>query len=546
MSELKKAGGEKAVPLPRRTQTARAARGTQLSCAGWTQEAALRMLMNSLDEEIAERPRELIACGATGKVLRDWDSYHVTVESLKKLKDDETLLVQSGKPAGVFETHQAAPRVLIVDSIQTDHSPAPGARDQLEDRDRTISGCNIAASWTQVGTQGELPTAFQTLDDVAEKHFDGSLVGKLIVSGGLGAAGGALPLAAALLGAAFLGIEADEEKIKRRIRSGYCDYCVNSMDEALRILKNAVRQKHAVSVGLIGNCADVIPELAGRGVVPDVLTDQTGAHDVLNGYIPSGLGAEAANRLRGENPAEFLNLVRHSFEQHFCGMLALQKLGSVVFEFGNGIQTAAQEFGIERASKFPYFAEAYLRPLSSAGMTPVRWIALSGDTADIHRLDDLALGLFPNDAVSARWIPLARKFVRFQGLPARVCWLGSESRIVLAGHVNRLVAEGAFKAPIVIAFDQVENDQGGLRQPEPERMKNKADAILNQHVLKALLDAASGASWASLKCGKGHCQATVVLVADGTPKASQVLPRVLKNDFAARLARMAVADLQTP
>ena len=474
------------------------------------------MLMNSLDEEIAERPGELIACGATEKVLRDWESYHATVGALKGLKDDETLLVQSGKPAGVFETHKDSPRVLIANS-------------------------NRAGSWTCLGTQETLPTAFQVFDAVGQKHFGGDLAGKLIVSGGMGAAGGALPLAAGLLGAAFLGIEVDGEKIRRRIRAGYCDYCVNSLDEALRILKNAVRQRQAISVGLVGNCADLIPELASRGVVPDILTDQTGAHDLLNGYVPSDLNAEEAGGLRDQDPEEYLRRARDSIGRHFAGMLALETLGSVVFEFGNNIRAAAHTGGVEGAPSFPDFAEAYLQPLLSEALAPVRWVALSGEAGDIHRFDELALELFPADAVLARWIPLAKKHVRFQGLPARVCRLGQEARIVLAERLNSLVAEGVFKAPFVIALDTMVSGMKALTHAEPEKMKDGCDTAFDGPMLNALLAAASGASWVSLAGEAGHCQTSVALVADGTPEAAKAFPRVLKNDYALGILRLACA-----
>ena len=512
-------------------QPVRAPRGSQISCQGWPQEAALRMLMNSLDEEVAEQPRELVACGATGKVLRNWDCYHATVEALKGLKDDETLLVQSGKPIGAFQTHEEAPRVLIVNSNVAGRWSTGSKLQAPEEPDVLMPGQAAAGSWTYVGTQGALPTAFQAVDAVSQKHFGGNLAGKLIVSGGMGAAGGALPLAAGLLGAAFLGIDVDGEKIKRRIRAGYCDYCVNTLDEALRILKNAVRQRHAVSVGLVGNCADVIPELASRGVVPDVLTDQTSAYDLLNGYVPSGVSLDEADALRQQNPQEYLNRAYDSVARHFEGMLALQKLGSVVFEFGNNIRAAASEDGgVKGAIAFPGFVEAYLRPLLCEGLAPVRWVALSGEAGDIRRLDDLALKLFPDDAMLSRWIPLARKHVRFQGLPARVCWLGAKARIVLAEHVNSLVAEGAFKAPVVIALDPADGKSGASFDAEAEGLQEGSDAVCDRPILNALLAAASGASWVALQ-GEGgcSCQASLALVADGTREAAKRLPRVLKN-----------------
>ena len=337
-------------------------------------------------------------------------------------------------------------------------------------------------------------------------------------------------------GAAFLGIEADGERIRRRIRAGYCDYCVNTLDEALRILKNAVRQKQGVSVGLVGNCAEVIPELASRGVLPDILTDQTSAHDLLHGYIPAGLNAEEAGALRRENPEEYLFRSRESLARHFSGMLALQKMGAIVFEFGNNLRAAAGECGAAGAANtFPGFVEAYLQPLVSAGLAPVRWIALSGEAADIRRLDDLALELFPDDPLLARWIPLARKFVRFQGLPARVCWMGNDARIALARRVNGLVAEEVFKAPLVIALDHAasgRSEVSGEANEEKEMLSKSPN-------LNAILNTASGASWVSLHIGAGYGAVTVVMVADGTPQAPKIIPRALENDFALEVLRLA-------
>ncbi len=543
MGQLRKADEDKAEVMGKSYQPIRAPRGSHLTCQGWSQEAAFRMLMNSLDQEVAEQPREMIACGATRKVLRDWDCYHTTVEALKILASGETLLVRSGKPAAVHETNEDAPRVLIVNSRLAVRSRAGDTPHAGELPGPAMPSQAAAASWTYVGTQGELPTAFQTLDGVSRKHFGGSLAGKLIVSGGMGAAGGAFSLAAGLIGAAFLGVEVDEERIKRRIRAGYCDYCVNTLDEALRILKNAVRQNHSVSVGLVGNCAEVIPELASRGVVPDILTDQTSAHDLLMGYIPSGLNAEGADRLRRENPKEYLTRARDSIVRHFSGMLALQRFGSVVFEFGNNIRAAACEYGIEEIFSIPDFAEAYLQPLLRKGLTPVRWVALSGESGDIRRFDDLALKLFPDDDILLRWIPLARKYLKFQGLPARVCWMGPETRIVMGEHMNRLVAEGALKAPIAIALDQAAGRSEALSHQEAEAKKDKSEATSSLLVPAALLDKASGASWISLESGADHNQITVALVADGTSKAAKAIPRILENDYAVTLARLGTAGL---
>lgn len=498
------------------------------------------MLMNSLDENVAEQPRELIACGATGKVLQDWASYHESVAALKDLKNDETLLVQSGKPAGVFATSKDAPRVLILNSSIAGRLPAGTTSNGSERRRYATSSQSAATSWSYIGTQGELPTAFHTLDAIAQKHLAGNLGGKLIVSGGMGAAGGALPLAAGLLGAAFLGIEVDEERVKRRIRGGYCDYCVNTLDEALRILKNAVRQRQPVSVGLVGNCAAIIPELASRGVVPDILTDQTSAHDLLNGYVPSGLNAEQSAKLRRENQGKYLSQARISIGRHFSGIRALQELGSVVFEFGNGIRAVARECGVENAFVFPDFVD-YLQPLLSVGAVPVRWIALSGEPGDIRQIDDLALELFPDDPVVARWIPLAQKYVKVQGLPARVCWLKPKARIVLAGHVNKLVAGGKLKAPVIIAMEQAERNPGRSSQAGRKEHGSGSGRASGLPLPGELLKAASGASWVSVESNPGCRQASVVMAVDGTPEAEKAIPQVLDNGCALGILRQAAA-----
>lgn len=533
---------EQVGPPGRNSEPVRTPRGASLNCQGWPQEAALRMLMNSLDSDIAEQPGDLIACGATGKVLRDRESYNATVDALKALKNDETLLVERGEPTGVLATHAEAPRVLIANFSPGPRQPVAGKPEQEGPAVRPQAS---AASWTYVGTQEALPTAFLVFDASARRHLGGNLAGKLIVSGGMGAAGGALPLAAGMLGAAYLGIEVDGERIRRRIRAGYCDYCVNTLDEALRILKNAVRQKQGVSVGLVGNCAEVIPELASRGVLPDVLTDQTSAHDLLLGYVPSGLTAEEADGLRRENPEEYLARSRESLVRHFRGMLALQKMGSIVFDLGNNLRAAATESGVpDAASAFPGFVEAYLRPLLSEGLAPVRWAALSGEAGDIRRLDDLALELFSDDTLLARWIPLARKFVRFQGLPARVLWMDQNTRILLAGRVNTLVADGAFKAPLVIAVDHSDSSVGTSRGAGLKEEKEGGDAGSHSPTLNALLNTAWGASWLLLEMGAGYRQVTVALVADGSPQAAKNLPRALSNDYAREVLRLATRSVK--
>jgi urocanate hydratase len=541
MGQPKTGGGDQGGQFGKHYQPVRASRGSALTCQGWPQEAALRLLMNSLDPEVAEQPGDLIACTATGKVLRDWESYNAAIKDLRALKNDETLWVERGKPVGVVKTRQETPRVLIVNSNLATQQPIPGKRGP-----HTLARPQAsAASWTYVGTQEALPAAFQVFDAIATKHFGGNLAGKLIVSGGMGAAGGAVPLAAGMLGAAFLGIDVDGERVRRRIRAGYCDYCVNTLDEALRILKNSVRQKQGVSVGLEGNCADVIPELASRGVLPDILTDQTSAHDLLNGYIPTGFSSEDASALRRENPEEYLSRSRDSLARHINGMLALQKMGSIVFEFGNNIRAAAEECGVMgAASSFKDSVETYLQPLLDKGLAPIRCIALSGEPGDIRRLDELTLEMFRDDAQLARWIPLARKYARFQGLPARVCWMQEETRALLAGRVNNLVAEGVFKAPLVIAMDVAGAGVEASHNADYEDQKKASEATSNLPALNALLSTAADASWLSLEIGAGYGCATVVRVADGTPQAAKAFPRVLKNDHALEIMRQAAAAIE--
>ena len=524
-------------------QPVRAPRGTARTCKGWHQEAALRMLMNNLDPDVAERPQDLIIYGGTGKAARNWACYHAIVAALKDLGNDETLLVQSGKPVGVFQTHEGAPRVLIANANLVGHWATWEKFRELERLGLTMYGQMTAGSWIYIGTQGILQGTYETFAAAAQKHFGSDLSGRLVVTGGMGGMGGAQPLAATLNGAAFLGIEVDAERIKRRIRTGYCDICVNSLDEAIRILKNAVRQKNAVSVGLVGNCADVIPELARRGIVPDILTDQTSAHDPLNGYIPSGLGLEESAELRRRNPQDYLKRSYDSIARHVTGMLQLQKLGAATFDYGNNIRTMAFEHGgVKNAYDFPGFVPAYIRPLFCEGRGPFRWAALSGEPGDIYRTDDLVRELFPDNAILNRWILLARKHVKFQGLPARICWLGYGERARFGERINDLVAKGELKAPIVIGRDHL--DCGSVASPfrETESMKDQSDAIADWPVLNALLNTASGASWVSFHHGGGvgigySLHAGQVTVADGTTEMAKRLHRVLTNDPGIGVAR---------
>src|ERR1700724_3115474 len=431
-------------------------RGTEITCKGWQQEAALRMLMNNLDPEVAEKPDDLVVYGGTGKAARNWECFHAIVRSLKDLAADETLLVQSGKPLALFRTHEYAPRVLLCNSNLVGHWNNWERFNELDRAGLMMYGQMTAGSWIYIGTQGILQGTYETFASVAKKHFAGDLAGKLVVTGGMGGMGGAQPLAATLNGAAFLGIDVDPERIKRRVKMGYCDVMVNDLDEALRILKNAVRKREATSVGLTGNCADVIPELARRGVVPDLLTDQTSAHDPIGGYIPQGLDVAQADELRKSDPETYRKRSLESMAKHVEGMLALQKLGSIAFDYGNNIRTFAFEQGVKNAYDFPGFVPAYIRPLFCEGKGPFRWAALSGEASDIARADQLVLEMFPQNEHLARWIKLAQKRVKFQGLPSRICWLGYGERDKFGLALNDLVASGELKAPIVIGRDHLD------------------------------------------------------------------------------------------
>jgi urocanate hydratase len=513
----------------------RAPRGTQISCKGWQQEAAMRMLMNNLDDEVAERPRDLVVYGGTGRAARSWEAYRAMIETLKGLENDETLLVQSGKPVGVFKTHDYAPRVLIANANLVGHWSNWEKFNELERAGLMMYGQMTAGSWIYIGSQGIIQGTFETFSAAGEKHFGGDLAGKLIVSGGMGGMGGAQPLAATMTGAAFLGIDVDPERIKKRLKTGYCDFMVNTLDEALRILKNAVRKKENVSVGLVGNCADIIPELADRGVVPDILTDQTSAHDPLNGYVPNGMTLEEAFALRNSDPKGYEEKSLDAMARHVEGMLLLQKMGSVTFDYGNNIRTFAFQRGVKNAYDFPGFVPAYIRPLFCEGRGPFRWVALSGEASDIHVTDDLVLELFPDNRILRRWIDLARKRIKFQGLPARICWLGYGERAQFGLAMNDLVKRGKIKAPIVIGRDHL--DCGSVASPfrETESMKDGSDAVADWPLLNALLNTAAGASWVSIHngggVGIGYSQhAGQVTVADGTDMMAKRIERVLTTD----------------
>ena len=521
----------------------RAPRGPERTCRGWIQEAALRMLMNNLDPDVAEDPDRLVVYGGSGKAARTWEAFDLLVHALRKLDNDETLLVQSGKPVGVIQTHEFAPRVLIANSLLVPKWATWEEFRRLEQMGLTMYGQMTAGSWIYIGSQGILQGTYETFAAAGRKHFHtGDLAGKLVASGGMGGMGGAQPLAATLNGAAFLGIDVDPDRIKRRVKSGYCDVMVSDLDEALRILKNAVRTREATSVGLVGNCADVIPELARRGVVPDLLTDQTSAHDPIGGYIPDRLDVVQAAELRQRDPETYRKRSLDSMAKHVEGMLALQKLGAVTFDYGNNIRTFAYQQGVKNAYDFPGFVPAYIRPLFCEGRGPFRWAALSGEASDIHRTDQLVLEMFPHDEILSRWIKLAQKRVKFQGLPARICWLGYGERDKFGLALNDLVARGELKAPIVIGRDHL--DCGSVASPfrETEKMLDGSDAVADWAFLNAMLNTASGASWVSIHngggVGIGYSQhAGQVTVADGTKEMASRIKRVLTNDPGIGVAR---------
>lgn len=523
-------------------QEIRAAHGNKLQCKGWHQEAALRMLMNNLDPNVAEKPEDLIVYGGVGKAARNWSCYQAIVKSLINLEDDETLLVQSGKPVAVFRTHEYAPRVLIANSNLVGNWANWDEFHRLEKLGLMMYGQMTAGSWIYIGTQGIVQGTFETFASVADKHFGGSLQGKLVVSGGIGGMGGAQPLAAVMNGATFLGIDVDPARIEKRIQTRYCDQISYSLDEALNLVLTAKAQGQALSVGLVGNCADVLPELVRRGIVPDVLTDQTSAHDALNGYVPNGISLSEAFALRIENPNEYIKLSQASMAKHVEAMLELQKMGAVTFDYGNNIRAQAKEQGVGDAFNIPGFVPEYIRPLFCEGKGPFRWVALSGDPADIRRTDDLALELFPENEALARWLRLARERIAFQGLPARICWLGYGERALFAEAMNDLVKQGKLAAPIVIGRDHL--DCGSVASPfrETENMKDGSDAISDWPILNALLNTASGASWVSFHHGGGvgigySLHAGQVSVADGTASAAKRLNRVLTNDPGIGVAR---------
>ena len=516
--------------------TIRAPTGTALSCRGWHQEAALRMLMNNLDPDVAERPEELIVYGGGGKAARNWECYERIVATLRRLENDETLLIQSGKPVGVFRTHDQAPRVLIANANLVPRWATWEEFRRLDALGLTMYGQMTAGSWIYIGSQGILQGTYETFAECARQHFGGSLEGRLVVSAGLGGMGGAQPLAATMNGAAFLGVDVDQERIRRRVETRYCDRLETDLDAALRLVEEARSLRRALSVGLVGNIAEVLPELVRRGVVPDVLTDQTSAHDLRVGYIPAGTTLEAAERLRSEDPAGYEDRVLDSMMEHVKAMLALKSKGAVVFDYGNNLRgQVADHRGMVEAFDIPGFVPAFIRPLFCRGAGPFRWVALSGRPDDIAETDRAVLETFPRNAALARWIHQAQERVAFQGLPARICWLEYGERAEMGARFNWLVQKGKVAAPIVIGRDHL--DTGSVASPnrETEGMRDGSDAIADWPLLNALLNTACGASWVSLHHGGGvgigySIHAGMVIVADGTKAADERLQRVLTAD----------------
>jgi urocanate hydratase len=517
------------------SRVVRAPRGSEISCRGWQQEAALRMLMNNLDPEVAERPEDLVVYGGTGKAARNWAAFDAIVRELRRLGDDETLLVQSGKPVGVFRTHEWAPRVLIANSNLVGKWANWDTFRELERAGLTMYGQMTAGSWIYIGTQGILQGTYETFAELARQHFGGTLRGRVVLTAGLGGMGGAQPLAVTMNEGVALVIEVDEQRARRRLEIGYADRLTSNLDEALGWARQAAKDGRAESIALIGNAAEIEPELVRRGERFDVVTDQTSAHDALNGYVPAGLDQRDADALRQRDPDEYVACAMRSMAMQVRAMLDLQKAGAVTFDYGNNIRAQAQAAGVENAFDFPGFVPAFIRPLFSEGKGPFRWVALSGDPADIKRTDEAVLELFPDDAGLARWIRMAQERVPFQGLPARICWLGYGERAKAGLRFNELVASGEVSAPIVIGRDHL--DSGSVASPnrETEGMRDGSDAIADWPLLNALVNTAAGATWVSIHhgggVGIGYSQhAGMVVVADGTPLAAQKLERVLTTD----------------
>lgn len=512
-----------------------APRGSQLSCKGWHQEAALRMLMNNLDPEVAEKPEELVVYGGSGKAARNWEAFDAIVASLKELENDETLLVQSGKPVGIFRTHPYSPRVIIANSNLVGKWATWEYFRELEKKGLIMFGQMTAGSWIYIGTQGILQGTYETFAEIARRRFNGDLAGTLTLTAGLGGMGGAQPLAVTMNNGVVITVEVDEHHIRRRLETRYLDKMAASLDEALKLAMDAKAAKKPLSIGLLGNAADIFPDFVKRKIAPDIVTDQTSAHDELNGYVPHGIPYQAALKLRKTDPEKYIGMAMKSMAVHCRAMLDLQKMGAEVFDYGNNLRGQAIKAGVENAFDYPGFVPAYIRPLFCVGKGPFRWAALSGDPEDIYRTDELVKELFPADKPLLRWIDMAQKRVAFQGLPSRICWLGYGERAKMGLAMNELVKIGELKAPIVIGRDHL--DCGSVASPnrETEAMKDGSDAIADWPLLNGMLNVASGASWVSMHhgggVGIGYAQHSgVVMVADGTDETARRIERVLTND----------------
>ncbi|MEO5817196.1 MAG: urocanate hydratase [Gemmatimonadaceae bacterium] len=536
-------------PMVSGARPVRAPRGSTISCKGWQQEAALRMLMNNLDPDVAERPDELVVYGGTGRAARSWEAFDAIVASLRALENDETLLVQSGKPVGIFRTHPSSPRVLIANSNLVGRWATWEHFRELERQGLMMYGQMTAGSWIYIGSQGIVQGTYETFGAVARRHFGGSLAGRLVVTAGLGGMGGAQPLAATMQGAVMLGFDVDESRIDKRLETGYIDVKAATLDEALVVAEEARREGRALSIGVVMNAAPALEALLERNVSVDVLTDQTSAHDMLRGYIPDGMSLAAAADLRERDADAYVARSTATAVRHVRAMLALQRRGVITFDYGNNVRTVAFDAGVSDAFEIPGFIPEYIRPLFCEGKGPFRWVALSGDPKDIARTDDLVLELFPHDAHLARWIALAKERIHFQGLPARICWLGQGDRATFGVALNDLVASGVLSAPIVIGRDHL--DTGSVASPfrETEAMKDGTDAVSDWPILNALLNVASGASWVSFHHGGGvgignSLHAGQVIVADGTPAMRERIQRVLTNDPGIGVARHADAGYE--
>ncbi|MEH7402953.1 urocanate hydratase [Gottfriedia acidiceleris] len=513
----------------------KAPRGTELNTKGWVQEAALRMLLNNLDEEVAERPEDLVVYGGIGKAARNWESFDAIIESLKKLESDETLLVQSGKPVAVFKSHEDAPRVLLANSNLVPKWATWEHFRELDEKGLMMYGQMTAGSWIYIGTQGILQGTYETFGEAAKQHFGGSLKGTITITAGLGGMGGAQPLAVTMNGGVVIGIDVDETRIQRRIDTRYCDVLTHDLEEALQLATEAKNEGRALAIGLVGNAAEILPQLVERNFVPDLITDQTSAHDPLNGYLPIGMTMEEGKKLRVENPDEVIKRAKHSMAVHVEAILAMQQRGALAFDYGNNIRQVALDEGVKNAFDFPGFVPAFIRPLFCEGKGPFRWVALSGDPEDIYKTDEVILREFADNEHLCNWIRMAREKVAFQGLPSRICWLGYGERAKFGKIINEMVKNGELKAPIVIGRDHL--DCGSVASPnrETESMKDGSDAVADWPILNALINGVNGASWVSVHHGGGvgmgySLHAGMVIVADGTDAAAKRIERVLTSD----------------